>query len=166
MNFNQICDYAKSLLARWPARFANMGQGQAMGPEAYRAMALFQQAQIDALLKALNDLAKDSGKEYSLAVLDGRVPLVESDEEIEDEPVGEQRIYDLADANAHGRILVEAGKIEGDGERNYKFNENFHSLEAAQKCVRQCQGYHFIDLLYVDDKGLVWNIDLSPAYQQ
>lgn len=61
---------------------------------------------------------------------------------------------------------VDAGKLEqledGTVEKNYKVIDQFPTLESALTCVKDCQGYDFVDLLYVDAKGLVWDLALKP----
>jgi hypothetical protein len=65
---------------------------------------------------------------------------------------------------------LEAGKIEYGGDvgnescyRNYKVLDAYATLDELRREAARCAGYHFIDMLYADDAGLLWEIDLKPA---
>lgn len=68
-------------------------------------------------------------------------------------------------------FIVEAGKIEDDGQGgdyfNLKYSDSFATLHEAQaEGIMYAQGCHFIDLLYVDADGKVWNVEFSPALER
>lgn len=57
------------------------------------------------------------------------------------------------------KFEVVAGKIEGDGERNYKYIESFPTLDAALVAHAKCQGYHFVDIEYRAEDGKRYSLD-------
>jgi hypothetical protein len=63
-------------------------------------------------------------------------------------------------------FTVAAGKIEHDERggisKNYKYVDQFASLEEALFARDQCEGYHFVELTYTDVDGRVWDIALEP----
>jgi hypothetical protein len=64
--------------------------------------------------------------------------------------------------NNQPKFEVAAGKLEVTSEegrsfekfeRNYKYINVFETIEEAEAAVKSCQGYDFIDLLYVTASG-------------
>jgi hypothetical protein len=64
--------------------------------------------------------------------------------------------------NNQPKFEVAAGKLEvtrEEGrsfekfERNYKYIDSFDTIEEAEAAVESCQGYDFIDLVYVTSNG-------------
>ena len=59
------------------------------------------------------------------------------------------------------KFEVAAGKLEVSSygrsfekfERNYKYINVFKTIEEAEAAVKSCQGYDFIDLVYVTASG-------------
>nr|DAH73673.1 MAG TPA: hypothetical protein [Caudoviricetes sp.] len=45
-------------------------------------------------------------------------------------------------------FTVVAGKLEGDGERNYKYVESFADVMDAVRALDTCKGYHFAEIEY------------------
>ncbi|MCY0854312.1 hypothetical protein [Cupriavidus sp. D39] len=45
-------------------------------------------------------------------------------------------------------FTVVAGKIEGDGEHNYKYVESFADVMDAVRALDTCKGYHFAEIEY------------------